>query len=64
MYYADFSLHTGMKIHTGGVLTMGKGAIQKISMKQKINTKFFTEEELVASNDVLSHLIWTKNILK
>ena len=41
---------------------MGKGEIKK-SMKEKINTRSYTEEELVAENDVLSHLLWTRNLL-
>ena len=40
-YYSDviFAVHADRKSHTGGVLTMGKGSIQIISMKQKINKK-------------------------
>ena len=38
-YDADFAVHVDMKSHTGGVLTMGKGEIQTISMKQMINKK-------------------------
>ena len=43
--YADtnFEVHVDMKEHTGGVLTIGKGEIQTISMKQKLNTKSSTE---------------------
>ena len=41
-----------MESHTGGVLIMGKGAIQTIPMKQKIKKKVYTEAELVAANDV------------
>ena len=40
---ANFVVHSDMKFHTGGVLTMNKGAIQIISMKQNINTKNPTE---------------------
>ena len=36
---AAFAVHIYMKSHTGGVLTMGKGEIQTISMKQMINKK-------------------------
>ena len=61
---ADFAEHTDMKRHTGGVLTMDKGAISKKKLKQKINTERSTESELVAVNDVSSHLLWTKNVLR
>ena len=51
---ADFAVHADIKSHTGGVLTMGKGETQTIPTKQNINTKFSTEEELVAANYVWS----------
>ena len=34
---------------------IGKGAIQAISQKQKINTKSSTKSELVGPDDTLSH---------
>ena len=46
-----------MKSHTGGGLNIGKGKIQKKSINQKINTKSSMEAQLVAANDVLSHLL-------
>ena len=36
---ADFAVHANIKIHMVGVLTMGKGAIKTISMKQNSNKK-------------------------
>ena len=50
---SGFAVHADMKRHTGGVLTMGKGEIKMISLKQKINTKLSIGEQLVALNDVL-----------
>ena len=41
--HTDFALHADMKSHTVGVLTMGKIATDKISMKQKINIKISME---------------------
>ena len=61
---AAFAVHPDMKGHTGATMTMGKGAIQAISTKQKINTKSSTEAELVAADDTLSHLIQTKHFLE
>ena len=45
-WYADanFSVHADMKSHTGGVLTMGEGAIQTISTNQNLNKKISMEE--------------------
>ena len=44
-WYDDttFVVHAYMKIHTGGVLTTGKGEIQTIPMEQKLNTKSYTK---------------------
>ena len=61
---AAFGVHKDMKSHTGGCLTMGKGAIQSMSSKQKMNTKSSTEAELVAADDVSGQIIWTRYFLE
>ena len=61
---ASFAVHPDMKSHTGGIMTLGKGAIQSISRKQKLNTKSSTEAELVGADDVLSDVLWTNNFMK
>ena len=53
-----------MKSHTGAAMFMGKGAIYSSSSKQKINTKSSTEAELVAVNDILGQVLWTKYFLE
>ena len=53
-----------MKSHTGGVMTLGKGAIYESSMRQRINTKSSTESELVAVNDVMPQILWTRYFLE
>jgi hypothetical protein len=39
-WYVDaaFAVHPDFKSHTGGVMTMGKGAVTSISRKQGLNT--------------------------
>ena len=60
---AAFAVHPDMKSHTGGVLTLGKGAVNTISAKQRLNTRSSTEAELVAADDVLPQALWTKYFL-
>ena len=40
-------------------MSLGKGFISRVSIKQKVNTRSSTEAELVAIDDVVSKIIWT-----
>ena len=57
---AAFAVHNDYKSHTGATMTMGKGVIQSVSTKQKINTRSSTEAELVSFDDIMSRCMWTK----
>jgi hypothetical protein len=61
---ASFAVHDDFKSHTGGVMTLGAGAIQNVSTKQKVNTNSSTEAELVSLDDVISKIMWTKLFLQ
>ena len=61
---AAFAVHTDFKSHSGRALTMGKGSINNISTKQKLNTKSFMEAELVGVDDVSIYVIWTKYFME
>ena len=61
---AAFAVHPDMKSHTGGLLSYGKGAIQTVSRKQKLNTKSSTQAELVGADDILSSLLWTRYFME
>ena len=61
---ASFAVHPDFKSHTGAVMTMGKGAIQSLSRKQKLNTRSSTEAELVAADDTAGMILWTKLFLE
>ena len=61
---ASFAVHPDFKSHTGATMTMGRGAIQSISRKQKLNTRSCTEAELVAVDDALVMILWTKLFLE
>ena len=53
-----------MKSHTGGVMSLGKGAIYSCSTKQKLNTKSSTESELVGIDDVMPMILWMRYFLE
>ena len=57
---ASFAVHKDMRSHTGAALTMGKGALLSLSLKQKINTKSLTEAELVGVDDAVNFIVWSK----
>ena len=61
---AAFAVHPDMRSHTGAVMSMGNGAIQSISKKQKVNTRSSTEAELVATDDILAQVIWTQKFMQ
>ena len=60
-YYA---VHPDMKSHTGGNMSLGKGAIYGMSTRQKLNTKSSTEAELVGASDVMPQVLWTRYFLE
>ena len=56
---AGHTAHNDMQGHTGGTMTMGKGATHSKSTKQKLNTKSSTKSEPVGINDVMPQVLWT-----
>jgi len=65
-WYVDaaFTVHPDFKSHTGGAMMFGKGAVQNISRKQKLNMKSSTDAELVVADDVSVMILWTKLFLE
>jgi hypothetical protein len=61
---ASFAVHPDMRSHTGAVLSLGKGGVYSLSVRQKLNTKSSTEAELVGVDDAMSLIIWTKNFIE
>ena len=57
---ATFAVHKDMKCHTGAVMTMGSGEVHK----QKVNARSSTEAELVAVDDVIAKILWTKMFIE
>jgi hypothetical protein len=65
-WYVDaaFAVHKDKKSHTGSVMTLGSGVICSDSLKQKVNARSSTEAELIASDDVISKILWTKRFIE
>ena len=61
---ASFAVHPDFKSHTGAIMTMGGGAIQSISRKQKLNTRSSAEAELVGADDAATMILWTRLFLE
>ena len=57
---ASFAVHPDYRSHTGSIMTMGNGAIQSGSTKQKLNARSSTEAELIGVDDEIGKIIWTK----
>ena len=60
----SYAVHKDAKSQTGATMSMGSGAIYSSSQKQKINTRSSTETELVAADDMLPQVLWTKYFLE
>jgi hypothetical protein len=56
-------VHMDKRSHSGGFITLGKGAISTKSTAQSLNTSSSTESELVAANDLVKDGLWARNFL-
>jgi hypothetical protein len=61
---ASYGTHKDRKSQTGAILTMGIGAINAKSSKQKIVAKSSTEAELIAASDQAGDLIESSEFLR
>ena len=61
---ASYAVHPDMKSHTGATMSLGQGCVYSMSSKQKLNTRSSTEAELVAVNDAMSKILWTRLFLE
>ena len=65
-WWADalYAVHPDMKSHTGGAMSLGKGAVYGTSKKLKLNTKSSTEADLVGVDDIMPQVLWTKYFME
>ena len=60
---SSYALHPDMKSHMGIFMTISKESMNTSSCKQKLNTKSSTEAELVAIDDAMAQILWTRHFL-
>ena len=61
---AWFDVHTNMWGHSGGGLSLGCGFIIASPTKQNLNTRSYTEAELVGDDDFMPEICWTRCFMK
>ena len=59
----SYGVHPDMRSHTGGCITLGRGALMSMATKQKLNTTSSTEAELVGCSDFMKSAIYAKLFL-
>ena len=60
----SYAVHPNMRGHTGGGLSMGRGFPISGSSKQKLNTRSSTETEVVAVDDFMPAILWSRLFLE
>lgn len=60
---ASFAVHADCRSHSGATFSLGKGTPYAGCRKQKVNGKSSTEVELIAVDDFIGQVLWTKNFL-
>eukprot|EP00957_Ditylum_brightwellii_P016061 1210175-Ditylum_brightwellii.AAC.1 len=65
-WYVDavFAVVPDVRSHTGAMFIMSKGTIYSTSTKQQVNSRSSTKAELIAVNDTISKIIWTKKFVE
>jgi hypothetical protein len=61
---ASFKVHTNMRGHSRGGLSLGRGFPIVSSAKQKLNTRSSTEMEIVGADDFMPEICWTRYFMK
>jgi hypothetical protein len=60
----SFVVHPNMRGHSGGGLSLGRGFPIVSSTKQKLNTRSYTETEIVGVDNFIPAICWTRYFMK
>ena len=61
---AAYGVHDDMRGHSGGMMSLGKGAMASKSSKHRLNTRSSTEAEIVGTDDHMSAVLWTRRFIE
>ena len=63
--YVDglYGVHTNMRGHSGGGISMGTGFPISSSTKQKLNTRSPKDSDIVGVDKFMMYILWTRNFL-
>jgi hypothetical protein len=64
VYDSFFADHKEMRSHTRAVMTLGHGAFILDLTKHKVNAKSSTESKMIAVDDMIAKLFWTKKFIE
>jgi hypothetical protein len=60
----SFAVHKDMRSHTGAIMTLCKGAIILNSTKQRVNARSLTESKMIAADNTILNVLWTKRFIE
>ena len=62
---ASYSIHFDSKGHTGVLISLGKDrcTVMAKSVKQKLVARSSTESELIALDDALCYILWSRKLM-
>jgi len=61
--YSSYTIHPDMRSHTRIYMSLGNGAMYTALCNQKLNTKGSIAAELVAKDDAMVQVLWTRSFL-
>jgi len=60
---SSYAVHLDMRSHSGNIMTLEKGVAYSTSCNQKLCTKSSTKAELLAIDDAMAQVLWTRHFL-